>query len=83
MMQYVSAESSSAVIGGLDLTTSYSITVSASTSAGEGVISAPITVDGMLFAPNMSYMCLLCGAFLYVSTNYYVLSQLCPVHYSN
>ena len=39
-------ESSYKVIGGVGITESYSVTVSASTSAGEGIIGTPVIVSG-------------------------------------
>ena len=47
MMEYVQpAEGSFKVIGGLSFTTSYSVTVSARTTAGEGISNSAILVDG-------------------------------------
>ena len=47
MMEYVQpAEGSFKVIGGLGFTTSYSVTVSARTTAGEGISNSAILVDG-------------------------------------
>ena len=45
-MEVVDQEDSYAVIGGLGFTESYSITVSASSTAGEGIASEPILVYG-------------------------------------
>lgn len=44
----VDPESSYKVIGGVGITESYSITVSASTSAGEGISSPPFILTGKL-----------------------------------
>lgn len=45
-LEVVESDNSYKVIGGLGLTESYSITVSASTSAGEGAESTPIIFQG-------------------------------------
>lgn len=46
VMEVVHPDSTYKVIGGLGFTESYSITVSASTSAGEGIDSAPFVISG-------------------------------------
>ena len=46
MVEFIHPEGSFKVIGGLGFTTSYSVTVSASTTAGEGISSPPITAYG-------------------------------------
>ncbi len=47
MLELAQPEDSYKVIGGLGFITSYSITVSASTAAGQGTSSPPITVNGI------------------------------------
>ena len=53
-VEAVDPDSFHKVIGGLQLTESYSITVSASTSAGEGVESAPVILEGELRMSGLS-----------------------------
>ena len=45
-VEFVHPEGSYKVISGLGITTSYSVTVSANTAAGQGVNSPPIIVNG-------------------------------------
>lgn len=47
VMEVVHPDSSYKVIGGLGVTETYSITVSASTSAGEGIESTPFSISGI------------------------------------
>lgn len=46
LVEFVNSESSYKVIGGLGITMSYSVTVSGSTTAGEGLRSPPIVLNG-------------------------------------
>lgn len=46
VIEFIDPEGSYKVISGLGFTTSYSVTVSASTTAGQGISSPPIIVDG-------------------------------------
>lgn len=48
-VKVVDKKNSNIIIGGLGHTESYSITISARTSAGEGLISEPIMVKGKIF----------------------------------
>ena len=56
--EIVHPDSGYKVIGGLGFTESYSITVSASTSAGEGIASRPVVVRGM-------YVCMMLTVCVY------------------
>lgn len=57
ILEFAQPEDSYKVISGLGFTTSYSITVSASTAVGQGTSSSPIIVNGKCLGSDSSLFC--------------------------
>ena len=77
VLEFAQPEDSYKVIGGLGFTTSYAITVSASTAVGQGISSPPIIVNGEYLGNDSSlYVCK-------YNTHLLFVSQLHPVQPSS